>query len=351
MDLYTKDGYADMSKIMALPYPFIFCVGGRGTGKTYGACKTLLDQADNQQFLFLRRTAEEADLISTTDFSPFAPVIADNPQYGLLYSGTIPHVKAVNACWRGTVNEDGKLVATGDPIGYYGALTTIHKTRGFSMAKVKVVLYDEFQPEAHVHAMRNEGDAFLNMVETVGRNRELKEEEPLKVVCLSNANKLSSPIFQALGIMDKVDRMLMKDKTISLMEERGIALIRLTDSPISNRKAATSLYRAARSQDFVDMALKNDYDRTTYMYIAQEPIEEYKIIASFDDEIYIYRHKSKPRYYVSRHKSGTPAYAYSSEEMSVKRMKRQQLKFFDAWLRGSVSFEDYYCKYLLTNVL
>ena len=42
MNVYLPNGYADMGKIMSLPYPLIFVIGGRGTGKTYGACKELL---------------------------------------------------------------------------------------------------------------------------------------------------------------------------------------------------------------------------------------------------------------------------------------------------------------------
>ena len=352
MDIYEKSGYADMAKIMALPYPFIFVVGGRGTGKTYGACKVLLDLPEEEKFLFMRRTGDEAELISSMDFSPFKPVISDEPdKYPPMITGNIQRVKGITASWRAEPDESGTLKAVGKPRGYFGALTTIYKTRGFSMEDVSVLLYDEFIPEKHVHAIRNEGECFLNAVETVSRNRELKGRKPLKVVCLSNANKLSSPLFVSLGIMENVERMIMRNQTECFLPERGIAILRLQDSKISQAKATTALYKAANSKDFVDMALKNDFDSSTNLYIKREPIEEYRIIASLDNDVFIYRHKSAPRYYVSRHKRGTPKYNYLLDDLSVRRLKREQAVFFDAWLRGRVSFEDYYTKYMLTNCL
>lgn len=352
MNLYLDNGYADMKKIMALPYPFIFVVGGRGTGKTYGACEELLDLPESEKFLFMRRTGDEAELIASTDFSPFNPVINDNPdKYEPMYTGAIQHVKGITAAWKGEPDDKGVIKPVGAPRGYFGALTTIYKTRGFSMEDVTVVLYDEFIPEKHVHAIRNEGECFLNAVETISRNRELRGRKPLKVICLSNANKLASPIFVSLGIMENVEKMVMRNQSQCFLPERGIAVIRLQDSKISQAKANTALYKAANSPDFVNMALKNDFDSSTNLYIKREPIDEFKLLASVDDDVYIYRHKSEARYYVSRHKRGTAKHKYLLDDISVRRLKREQYMFFDAWLRGRVSFEDYYTKYILTNCL
>lgn len=351
MKLYLENGYADMKAILKLPYPFIFVVGGRGTGKTYGACKELLQLPAGEKFLLLRRTAEEADIISSTEFSPFTPIINDNPNMKPIYSGNIAHVKSISGAWYAEPDYSGILKPVGAPIGYYGALTTIHKTRGFSMEDVTILLYDEFIPENHVHALRSEGEAFLNAYETINRNRELKGKAPLKCLCLSNANKLGSPIFTALGIMNSIDKMIMQGKSECYLPDRGVAIIRLQNSAISSAKAQTALYKAAGAGDFANMAIKNDFDSTTYLYVKREPIEEYRLIADFANEIYLYKHKNKNWWYISRHKRGTCKKHYAGDEMSVKRLKRELTSFFDCWLRGNVSFEDYYCKYFLTNAL
>lgn len=357
MNVYLSNGYADMEKIMALPYPLIFVIGGRGTGKTYGACKVLLDLSDNEKFFFLRRTQDEADTIAFTDFSPFQPIINDNPEaYAPIVVDRLPHVKNISGVWYGEENDSGKLVATGETIGYIGALSTIHKIRGFNMASVSVGVYDEFIPEKHVAAFRGgargEGDALLNAYETIDRNRQLKGKKPFKLVCLSNANSIASPVFQSLGIMDAVNKMALKGKQECILAERGIAIFILRDSPISAQKSQTALYRAAGASDFTTMALKNDFSADTYLYIEPQPINEYVIKISLADDVFIYQHKSnRAKWYVTRHKSGAVQRAYNDDEISKKRFKRQEQHLLESLLRGNVAFADYYCKYILTNFL
>lgn len=356
MNIYLENGFADMHKIMALPYPLIFVIGGRGTGKTYGAVDVLLNLPHDEKFFFLRRTQDEADTIAYTDFSPFQPVINDNPdKYKPVVVQKIPHVKNISGVWYGEPNDDSVLVPVGDAIGYIGALSTIHKIRGFNMQQVTIGVYDEFIPEKHVASFRNgsEGDALLNAIETIARNRELLGQKPFKMVCLSNANTIASPVFQSLGIIDTVNKMAMKGKQECILPERGIAVFIFRDSPISEAKRNTTLYKAAKDGDFATMALKNDFDSATYLYIQQQPLKEYRIVSNWADDVYIYRHKNAypARYYVTRHKSGTPKRNYHDDEMSKKRFKRNERVFLDAWLSGNVAFSDYYCKYILTNIL
>lgn len=347
---YRSDGYIDMAKIIEMPFPFIFVMHGRGTGKTYGACEYLLKHPE-QKFMLLRRTQVEADTIGYTDFSPFQPVLEDNPELGQVVVQALPNVKNVHGVWKAELNsETGKLIPSGEAIGYVAALSTFSNIRGFNGEQVKILLFDEFIPEAKSKSIKHEDLAFLNVVESIGRNRELKGQPPLKVVCLSNANKLASPIFQGLGIMDKVDRMAMTGKQECLLHDRGIAILKLADSPISNKKKDTALYRAAASGEFTEMALNNSFDMSNWLYVKTEPIEEYRIVAQYED-IYIYRHKSQKWYYVCRHKSGEPKNKYVNEPFSRKRLRREQMQFYESWLHGSVSFQDFYCKVVMWESL
>lgn len=353
MNLFLDNGYADMHAIMTLPYPFIFVIGGRGTGKSYGAMRELLDMPAGDKFLLMRRTGEEADAISYTATSPFMAVTTDDPElYPPVVCGPLPHVKALSGVWHGEPDDKGELKPAGEPIGYISALVRIYKIRGFYMEDVKTLLFDEFQPEKHVKRIRNEGDSFLNSVETISRNRELRGEAPLKAVCLSNSESLACPIFQAMGIIPELDRAFTRGKHEYINQEKGIAVFKLPPSPISEKKASTALYRAARdSDDFMTMALKNDFDKSTYLYVEPAPLAEYKIVADVGQEVYIYRHKSAPLYYVTRHQAGQPRYKYNTDVMSIKRLKREQKRFFEAWLRGNIKFSDYYSKYYLTSLL
>ena len=43
-NIYTQEGWLDVPKIVEKPYPFIFCTGARGVGKTYGALKYVIEK-------------------------------------------------------------------------------------------------------------------------------------------------------------------------------------------------------------------------------------------------------------------------------------------------------------------
>ena len=348
MNYYDESGYIDMAKIMAIRCPFIFLVHGRGTGKTYGVCKYLLDHPEDK-FLFMRRTQTEADTISFTDFSPFQPVLEDHPEYPRLIVQGIPNVKNISAVYRAE-EKDGKLSATGDPVGYIGALSTIANIRGFNGEQIKYMIYDEFIPERGARMLRDEGDRILNCYETLNRNRELKGRPPLKAVFLSNANRMDSPVFQSLGILDRVDAMTMKNQSECILHDRGIAILKLKASPISAKKADTALYRATGESTFKDMSLLNSFSADTYLYCRREPIQEYRPVFQYED-IFIYRHKSKTFYYVTKHKSGGMVRQYFDEEFSRKRLKRDQYQFLNAWVSGQISFEDVYCKTRMISAL
>lgn len=348
MNYYAENGYIDIEKIMTIPCPFIFLVHGRGTGKTYGMCKFLVDHI-GEKFLFMRRTQTEADTISYTDFSPFQPVLEDNPDYPRLTVQGIPNVKNISAVYKAE-ESDGKLSAIGEAVGYIGALSTIANVRGFNGEQIKYLIYDEFIPERGVRLLRDEGDRILNCYETVNRNRELKGKPPLKAVFLSNANRMDSPVFQSLGILDKIDQMTMRGQSECILHDRGIAVLKLKESPISLKKADTALYRATGESGFKDMSLLNSFSADTYLYCKREPIIEYIPIFQYED-IFIYKHKSKRYYYVTRHKSGGMVRQYFDEEFSRKRMKREQHNFLDSWLSGQISFEDIYCKTKMISAL
>ena len=70
--LYHENGYVDIPWIISRGLPFMFVYGGRGTGKTYGALDTVLEQ--KLKFIYLRKSQTQADIVGKPEFSPFSPV-------------------------------------------------------------------------------------------------------------------------------------------------------------------------------------------------------------------------------------------------------------------------------------
>ena len=203
MKLYQHNGHANMPDIIEAETPFILCIGGRGTGKTYGAIKYLLE--NNVMFLYLRRTSNQMELVAKEEFSPIVKIAAD---MGMILCSAMISKYAAGVYH---VGDDGKPI--GDPVAVIMALSTIANARSFDASRVKVILYDECIPERHERAISHEEDAFLNMYESIDRNRQLAGDPPVKCVCLANANNLEAPILRALNCVRTLDRMKKKKQT------------------------------------------------------------------------------------------------------------------------------------------
>lgn len=324
-NIYLKSGYLNVPYILKLPVPFIFCVGGRGTGKTYGALKYVLE--NNVQFLYMRRTQAQADLINRAEFSPFKSVSADT---GVIV--TSASVTKYNAAFYRAEMEDDKIVPVGAPIGYTLALSTVSNLRGFDMSDCTLLIYDEFIPERHERSLKNEADALFNSYETINRNRELKGGDPLKVLCLANANDIANPVFESLGVIDKVYAMQKSNQALTVNTDRGYAIVLLDSSPISGRKKNTALYKLTAGSNFASMALNNSYN----IQFEKQSVNllEYAPMVTVDG-ITLYRHKSNGTIYATYHKSG------GTQEMDARLYRKQYAHYIDDMdARGLVTYEN-----------
>lgn len=296
MKLYDSNGYANMPEIIESGTPFVLCIGGRGTGKTYGAIKYLLE--NNVLFLYLRRTSAQMELVSKEEFSPIVKI---GSEVGMSLV-SLPLSKYASGVYR--LLPDGKPEA--EAVAYNMALSTIANARSFDASRVKVILYDECIPERHERAITHEVEAFLNMYESIDRNRQLDGREPVKCVCLANANNMEAPILTALNCIKILDSMRRKRQTQYVNKTLGLSVYLLNNSPISAEKRETALYKLTMgSGDFSDMALNNEFSKDNYTDIGNRNLSEYIPVASIGT-ICLYRHKSNYTWYVSETKSGKP---------------------------------------------
>lgn len=334
MKLYQDNGYVNIRGIIETGLPFLFVVGGRGTGKTYTALKTVKE--DGTKFFFMRRTQAQADLISKPEFSPFKALNTD-----LGWDVGIRSISKYNGAFYDNAEEGGL------PIGYTGALSTMSNVRGFDSHDVQLLIYDEFIPERHERPIKNEGAALLNAYETINRNRELQGKKPLQMLCMANANDLSNPIFLELGLVSKAERMKRKGQEVSIDQRRGIGIFMLSNSPISGAKKETALYRLTTGSEFERMALENDFAERNYSDVKHRPLQEYRPEVAVG-ELCIYSHKTTGRLYVSTHVSGSPP-TYTAGEQDLKRFRRSWGWIYQEDMAGNIDFEEVFCRILLTK--
>ena len=327
MDIYDSNGYLDFNKIMKDDNPFVFILGARAIGKTYGSIKYMLD--NKIKFIYMRRTQTQVDLIRTPALNPFKPLEAEG-----YITQTKPVAKNVTGVY--DVIDDKP---SGPALAYILALSTVSNIRGFDASDVDVLIYDEFIGEKHEKPISNEGLAFLNAIETIARNRELKGQKPLKVICLSNTNDLVNPIFIELKLVTVVEKMIKENKDYKDIQSRGVSIYLLHNSPISKQKAKTSLYRLAGDGVFTGMALDNDFSQEYMAMVKSQSLKEYKAMVKVG-ELCIYKHKSQRRYYVTTHESGKPE-IYDSSEIEIRRFTTDYYFLKLSYLARHVFFETY----------
>ena len=326
MKLYLENGYAAQYSIIEQGNTFIFEVGARGTGKTYGAMDYLITW--NKRFIYLRRTQNEADLVKSDLLNPFKALNMDKgydvkPGRG---KNIFPFLK------------DKEV------IGYGAGLSTFANIRGVDFSDVDIIFYDEFIPEKQARPIKEEYDALMNMYETVNRNRELQGKKPVKLVCCANSNRLDNPIFLGLQIVNKAAKMMEKGTEEFHDKSKDLTLIMFMRSPISDQKKETALYKLTAGSDFQRMAIYNqfDYDNEN---IRPSKIREYTPSVRIG-ELCIYKHKHRREYYVNCKQFGTFPKTYTTSDMDRKRFFQQQIHLWDAYIMNHVFFEDAVSVYL-----
>ena len=338
MNLYTSEGWLDVPAIVKQGYPFTFVTGGRGTGKTYGALLYARQRsAPSHRFMLLRRTQAQVELISKPEFSPFKALdLAEG-----FVTVTQPLTKYTSGFYNGKEQDDGTWKAAGPLLGYTAALSTFSNLRGFDASDVDLIIFDEFIPQAQERPIKDEPGALYNCYESVARNR-----TGVQLLCLANANTLGNPIFLDLQLVQTAERMRAKGREIWTDDERGIMLVILQQSPISEMKRQQPLYRLQKDSEFTRMALDNDFAYEERSGSGRLPLKELVPLVAVG-EICIYRRKAGG-YYVSGHRSGSPE-SYGTGAHDLERFRRRYLWLWQAYMNRNILFEEYVQEVLFTK--
>lgn len=326
--IYYPSGFLNIGGILSYNCTFNFIVGGRGTGKTYGALKTVVD--NDLTFMLMRRTQKQTDMINKPEFSPFKKLATD---------------EHLDISTKSVSKDNARFEMNGRTIGYTCALSTISSMRGFDASDVKILVYDEFVPEKHERPFKEEGLAFLNCYETLNRNRELFGEKPLTVLCLANAFNIANPVFLELGLVGIAEKMILEGRELYINRDKSILLCLPDSAKIKDEKSNTALYKLTEGSSFNKMALENDFVFNPRDFIKSAPLKEYRPMVTIG-EITIYKHKSQRRYYVSEHRTGNPP-TFTTDDVGLKKYRKNYgLRLYKAYMQNLCQFENILTKSL-----
>lgn len=329
-NLYLDSGWINPAVLLDSPAFITVGIGGRGIGKTYGCLRTLYERGNN--FIYVRRTQTQLDETTIQALNPYNVISEDLHESittGRLGKHSVGFYRASDTAQ----DEEPQPFAVGV------ALSTFANIRGLSLPEsYDTVLFDEIIPERHERVViKQEGEAFLNMIESLNRNRELKGNKPLHIVLLSNSNTINSEILYAIGVLSDVDDMSRRGSTRKLLRDGLIEVIMFRDSPISAEKEQTALYRISNNADFSNMAITNKFARSDYENVKNRPLSEYNMLVSIGN-ITICRHKSKREYYIIE---GVKAQEhFETTPISMKTFKSQYGHIFTAYFQSRVIFQN-----------
>lgn len=333
MKIYDDNGYVNIPEILKHPATFIWIYGGRGTGKSYGTLQNMVD--DKKKFIYMRRLAAQADLVKKEDMQPFKTLNTD--RHWTIRPFAVN--KYVSAFYDTEFNKDGKAIPSGEAYGLLTSLSTFSNLRGVDGSDIKVMILDEFIPELNERPIKGEADAIFNAYETINRNRELKGEDPIKFLGLANSNRIDNPIFMELKLVRLAEKLRASGEEYYYDKKRGLLLVDLYRSKISEDKSHTALYNLTRGTEFYNMAIKNTFLNEERGRIETRPIKEYRPLVTIG-EITIYKHKSKHEYYVTGFKSGSPE-EYGTGQRDMERFQKDYLHIWRAYMNRKVVFEEY----------
>lgn len=269
-------------------YPFEAFLGGRGTGKTYSAIDCLITDYEEKKSksVWMRRTEREFEMLCDSrtrgeGVNMFKSYNENNDRK----FGMVPIQQKIAGIYEREWGEDGKLKIISECYGYFVPMSGIATIRGIDFTDCDSMYYDEFIPEKHVNKMKGEGDAFLNAIETIARNRELLGKPPLKVYMLSNSNTIQNAIFMKLNIVEEIERNYIRGKRMDIyFKDRGLAIHMLPPTKkFKEQKAKTALYKLAKGTDFSEMALENKFAYDDFSLVGWQNVKGMKPICQIDD--------------------------------------------------------------------
>ncbi len=339
-DLYSDDGYVAFDHIVEkIPRTFIFMVGARGIGKTYGAVEYI--HTHKYKSIFMRRTQVQCDGISIPSLCQVKSYFND---HGLDFV-VDALAKGMYGVYYAEKGDDGKLHAIGEPFIINCALSNVHNIRGFDASDFDLYVYDEFIDEVHARPIKGEGEALLNAYETMNRNRELQGRKPMKFIAMSNSNRLANPLFADLNMVTACDKQFNAGHVFYDNPERDMCVINFVNSPVSEAKEETALYKFAKGTDFSKMALDNefrDYRMEYKTYNLKSLIPAVNV-----GEITIYRVKQKDKFFVSGHYMEAPN-KYANDERGMKSFLKSTIAqgMYKIYLDGHIDFDGFNTEYL-----
>lgn len=316
--------------------------GGRGLGKTFNILRemvTYVKEHPDKKFIWLRDTDKTIQKIAAGQ-SLTSPIENDFKKHPDRYSYPFPHIefrKSEGAYTFAEIYQDGSVKYI---YGYLMALSTFHNARGVDYSDVDFIIMDEFIPEEGTVARKHQGTTFLNMYETVNRNRELEGLPPVKIILLTNTNDIYSDILESLGLAEIIENMVLNNLNKYLDDDIWIEF--LANKRFQDAKAKTLLYRINNNYKFNQMALNNKFTISTTLIQKQPDLKSSKGILVLDNRYTLLQLRNGTYFWINRVYKDLVNYDMDNDQEAILFRLMFTDKLRKSYIIGKMFFDSIY---------
>ena len=280
--------FYDIRKDCKSDMPFKIIIGPRGCGKTYSVLDYMQEvSSEDSKFIYMRRDGTEIDSCASEYGNPFKALNSDKG-----YNIAPFQISKFNGFG---IGDD----TTCECIGYGVALSTFASMRSQDFSDVDRIFFEEFIPEKHKRKIKGEGQALLNVYETINRNRELKGEKPVELIMCANGIDLANPILLELGATSIIAKMLANKQRRITIPEKQLYIEIIPRNKVSDLKEETALYKLA-NKDFIVDALETTFRGADLQFVRKGVnLRSYKTEFSYGNYVIF---SNKEHYYIAESK-------------------------------------------------
>lgn len=240
--MIKTSSYYNYSKVLSYNAVYNFIVGGRGTGKTYGAKRKVLRDAirNGDEFIYLRRYKTELSMAKTTFL---ADIQHEFPEWDFKLQGYMLQMAHIE-----TRNDSKRAWKT---IGYFVALVVGQNYKSVAFPNVKTIIFDEFIIEkGALHYLPDETVVFNNFFNTVDRYK-----DKTRVFFLANSVSITNPYFLQYGI----DPNKCDERGFIRMLDTFVIVHFLDSKEFENEVYKTRFGRFIQGSEYADYAVGNEF--------------------------------------------------------------------------------------------
>ena len=231
-----------------------FVMSPRGNGKSYSAKKLIIKNylKNGSQAVYTRRTKVEIDEVKDTYWND---IREEYPDLDFKVEGYIGYIN-------------------GDEVVHFIPLSTSTNKKSASYPKVNWIIFDEYiiTKTTYNRYLKNEMTLLLDLIETVGRDRNIR------VLIMANSVSFVNPLFSFFDIVPKENQRFSKYK------DGLICVEQFTSHVFMEEKKKTPFGRLIEGTNYSKYAIENEVLEDTNDFIKDREGAKYKFLACFKYE-------------------------------------------------------------------